>query len=367
VSDPTPKTTPRTDRTGRFKPTWPTRLGALFVALIIAVGMVAIVLSNNLLYLIVAMMLGFVTASGILAEYTLTHLALRMRPPSEPFAGTATSVEIELTNEKVRFPSLCLCAREASTGPFGPDRLLIDHVPAGDRIRAHFTTVFPRRGWHDLEGMWISTRFPFAFYEKAAFLPSGARALVYPAPAVAPVLSPWSHSTLGQTDRVARGHGNLVGSVRTYVPGDPLRLVHWKLSARSPELCVKQLELETERRLVLCVAPLSGTELEGAVSIATGLLIDMEHGGVTTTLVTHEVTVGPSHGQAHLNECLRHLALVGAGPADWSPALLPVEESSSTGVVVVHAAGRCPPWATALGGQRIEVAQSHGTATVKAP
>jgi len=99
----------------------------------------------------------------------------------------------------------------------------------------------------------------------------------------------------GEVDDVddgCRGDGDaaeLVRGARSYVVGDPLRLVHWPATARAGSLMVR--ELETPGRAPLTIAvDLRGPEdeAEAAAGRAAGLALAALRGGVPVTLATVE-------------------------------------------------------------------------------
>ncbi|HVE46440.1 MAG TPA: DUF58 domain-containing protein [Acidimicrobiales bacterium] len=115
------------------------------------------------------------------------------------------------------------------------------------------------------------------------------------------------------------GH-ELVRSVREYVAGDPLRLVHWPASARAGGLIVKELEDPELPRLAIVVDLRgSGAAAEAAASRAAGLAGAALRDGVPVTLLTMErggPVVGPVTSPV---EAGRRLARAVAGEPPQGP------------------------------------------------
>jgi uncharacterized protein (DUF58 family) len=333
-----------------LRPTWPTRLGTAFVALAFAIGFLAIVFSNNLYYLIVAMMLGFIAVSGLLAECTLYGLKAIALTPPESYAGGPALLSFELTNLKRRFPAFGLVIRTAEDGPFGKDRLRLAQLEPCEVRKIDYTVTFNRRGWHTVPGFWVATGFPFRLSEKAAFLPCPVRVLVYPFPR--PIASIPATGASGDGDAVARsrGSGTAIHSVRDYVSGDPIRLIHWKRSARDGTLTVREMEQESHATLTLVLGSLEGETLDTAASVAAGLLVEAEGNRLESTLVTHAGTVGPGSGPSHLTDCLRLLAVLEPGGESWTPPALPQNP------LLLNDGPVPPPWARALSPHVIDMA-----------
>lgn len=84
------------------------------------------------------------------------------------------------------------------------------------------------------------------------------------------------------------GVGEFEG-LRSYVEGDDLRLVHWKASARSVDLLVRQFSMEGARRCTVVLdtsTPRTADGFETAVAIAASLVEAADLAGLTPRLVT---------------------------------------------------------------------------------
>ncbi|HUP86709.1 MAG TPA: DUF58 domain-containing protein [Acidimicrobiales bacterium] len=97
--------------------------------------------------------------------------------------------------------------------------------------------------------------------------------------------------------RVASSLADAVKTVREYVAGDAIKLVHWPATARAGELMVKELEAPVAPVLCIAVDLRNGTEaaVEEAASRAAGLALAAIAAGVPVTLLTAEAA-GPRSG-----------------------------------------------------------------------
>ena len=108
--------------------------------------------------------------------------------------------------------------------------------------------------------------------------------------------------------------------LREYVDGDDPRSIHWRASARSPDLMVRQFTVEGARRCTVVfdrdalAAAIAGPDaFEAAVEIAATLVVAAEASGLTTRLVISggaDIS-GPSISDAAITA----LTLVQPGPA----------------------------------------------------
>lgn len=92
-------------------------------------------------------------------------------------------------------------------------------------------------------------------------------------------------------------------TVRDYVPGDPLRRVHWRTSARTGELMVRREEQPWQSRATVLIDNRSGahrgqgaaSSLETAVSLAASIAAHLSARGFVVRLATAD---GPPTGEA---------------------------------------------------------------------
>lgn len=121
--------------------------------------------------------------------------------------------------------------------------------------------------------------------------------------------------------RVASSLADAVKTVREYVAGDAIKLVHWPATARSGELMVKELEAPVAPVLCLAVDLRRGDDasVEEAASRAAGLALAAISAGVPVTMLTAEAT-GPRSGPVTSSgDVNRRLARAIAGPLPAPP------------------------------------------------
>jgi uncharacterized protein (DUF58 family) len=150
---------------------------------------------------------------------------------------------------------------------------------------------------------------------------------VGPAPIPVEVPSLTSGDTGDGRAHQARADGDLPRGVREYVPGDPVRLVHWPATARARALMVKELDAPGSPALIVSVN-LSGPSAD-AVEAAAGRAAGLAHAalaaGVPVTLLTaeaHGPVAGPVRSQVEVG---RRLARATAG----TPAVAPPTASAT--------------------------------------
>lgn len=296
----------------------PTRAGWSFFALTFGVGFASLNTGNNLLYMVLSVLLGFLVLSGVLSETALRHIRVRRMLPREIFAGTATPIAYEVHNRKRRVPSYAIVVEDLA----GPQLYQTSSI-----TRAFFLHVGPQatvsrvtrwtpetRGEFELAGFRVWTRFPFGLFVKAAVIEGAETILVYPEP------ESLIRIALGNPDSQPgerpSGHGGdsaEAAGIREYAAGDSFRRVHWRHSLRTSKLLVRDREQENRPEIVVTLATsdvVAGPAFEAEVSRATGQILGHLAEGWRVGLRTDDHFLPPREDEGARREMLRLLARV---------------------------------------------------------
>jgi uncharacterized protein (DUF58 family) len=291
----------------------PTRDGWWCLLVSVGLGVAAINTGNNLLYLLVSALLALIVVSGILSEQSMRGLDLTGVAPDEIYAGQPALLGATIANRKGWFTSYSLTvellAAEARALESTSRFIYVRRVEAGRERLVTWEETLPRRGRHRLTGVRITTRFPFGLFVKAARPALTDEVVVFPA--VRPV-SAESLRRLGESGARRRGRGNDLYNLRGYRAGDDPRFIHWRSSAKTEGLMVRELEADTSQntRLVLVGRGRRGAEaLERGLSEAASLAVALVRAGAGVELAGPDCEVPLGHGRAHLRRMLTALAL----------------------------------------------------------
>jgi uncharacterized protein (DUF58 family) len=301
---------------------WPTRDGWWCLFVVMGLGIAAINTGNNLLYLLVALLLSLIIVSGVLSEQSMRGIELRAVLPEEIHAGQAALFGATVANRKRWFTSYSITIEVLSAG--ATTRVLyLPRLLAGDDRVVTWEDTLPRRGRYRLAGVRVTTRFPFALFLKAGRPALTEDVVVYPA---VRAVSPELLRQLGAAGEHAtrrRGRGTDLYNLRGYRSGDDPRLIHWRSSAKSQTLVVRELEAETteDTRLVLIgTGARDAVALEAALSEAASLASHLIRAGAGVELVGPGFYVRLGRGRSHLGRVLTALAL-------YDPQATPLEEA----------------------------------------
>ncbi len=247
---------PRTRRRSPARSLWPRRLkltreGRYYIAVTFIIGFAAINTGNNLLYLLLGLLLSLIMISGVLSEISLRHLTVTRRLPLRAQVGRAHLVEIEVFNNKRRFPSYAVEVEDLREGQPADKRCFFLKITARSAQVAAYRRTPARRGRDKHVGFRIATRFPFGLFEKSRDVTSVSDLVIYPA--VDPVrLPPDVAGDLheGGTS-VARGHGHDLAGLRPLREGDDLHDIYWRKSTVPGQLVLRERARDAQRRIEL--------------------------------------------------------------------------------------------------------------------
>ena len=279
----------------------PTRFGLFFAVLVVAMLMGALNYNNNPA-LLLALLLGATgLASLIAAHLQLSGLQLDAVAAEPVAAGQPLPVSLAFSSRDRRArPGLQLQALDA--------RAHFD-LAATEPGVAVLAIATERRGWLSLGRIGVATTQPLGLARAWAWYWPELQLLVYPAAEVQGPALPDSEG--GGARARLRASGDDVHHLRSYRPGDSLRAIAWKASARRDQLLVREFEQAVGREVDLRFADLAGLGYEQRIARLTHWVMQAEREGRRYRLhLPGQPPLGPGQGVSHRHLCLRALALM---------------------------------------------------------
>jgi len=285
----------------------PTREGWAFLALLVGLTLAAFNTGNNLLYVVLSLLLAILLIQNVLAEWNLRQVRVERRLPAEAFAFEGALGAFVLRNERRRMAAFGIRVREFG----GEAGAIFGLVPSGGCVQTPVAWTFPERGPHRLQGVVVSSDFPFGLFRRTRFVAMPAALLVYPARRSGPAARGGAGGG-GQDETESRrpgGAGDFLG-LRPYTPGDPVRTVHWPNSARFGEPVVVLRGRDAMREVIIQVEG-RPERLEQELARACGQATRHLSWSHAVGLQLPGYRVEPARGTHHRRKLLRLLALFG--------------------------------------------------------
>ncbi|MUL35362.1 DUF58 domain-containing protein [Gloeocapsopsis dulcis] len=212
------------------------------------------------LYVLSGLGFALLGIAAVLPARSLRGIKIHRSSIQPVSAGEALTVEIEIANPTVH-PKNLLQIQDLLPFVLGkPVQAPIEVIPPNQSYTWIYHHPTQQRGvyrWHNVQ---LRTAAPVGLFWCRRQQEIPATAIVYPT--VLPLttcpiidsLGQENHAKSHEQQRVQLATEGLTRSLRPYRKGDPLRLIHWRSSARYGEFRVRELELITEgRELVICL------------------------------------------------------------------------------------------------------------------
>ncbi len=291
--------------------------GRYFVGITIGIGLAAINTGNNLLYLLLGWLLSMIIASGILSDFCLRGIRITRSAPRRIYANRPFLMELSAHNSKRRLASYSLEIEDLCDGHPVDKRCYFLKIPEGKSQHTAYRHTINKRGLYTFEGFQVSTKFPFGLFTKTRRESTASEILVFPATRSVP-LPPPAVQRMGNnlTNKIGR-RGEFFG-LREYRDGDDRRSIHWRSSARSERLMVREYEDESQRRITLLIdnalpktrGEVEEQALEDAISLCASLAQAYLERGYSLRLVARGKLLPFGSGDMQVQRVLRALALL---------------------------------------------------------
>jgi len=358
--------------------------GLAFVAVTLLLGLGAVNSQNNLLFIAFGLAVGSILVTGFITGSTMMKVQVERLAPPTARAAEPWHVTYRVRNRSRWLPAFGLIVEERNARPRGsaPEvRTAVRHVPARQRRYARARCIPLRRGVVRLEAVRVWTAFPLGVMKKSATFQQPATALIRPA--LVPVSAGALEQALaraGRSEAISRriGRDAEFHSLRPYMPGDPVRRIAWRASARTEDLVVREHYAASSGDVVIALNLSGGADAEPdqrrqreelAISVAASLAERAHVRGARVALIapdSGDVILSSMDGSPGacdaIHDALARLDL------DGDPAVRarrPIPDAAGA-VVVIHA-HEVDPSIGPAGVTHLSAARAAGRATTPEP
>ena len=254
--------------------------------------------------------------SILLVAYGPVELeVVRRLVPNRVHAGSPCRVDLHVRNLGTR-RSPVVTARDPFDGGRRWARFRLAPLRAGDGLTAAYRVPTDRRGLFNLGPLQLVRTDPLGLVTRSVDLAEQDTLTVYPRIDRITALphTRGADPRGGSVTQPSFGpSGEEFHALRPYVMGDDMRRVHWKSSARTEDLLIRQDELPWQGRATVVVdlraAVHDEASFETAMSAAGSIATACLAAGLELRLVgTDGVDTGHGSGRGHLDRILERLA-----------------------------------------------------------
>ena len=303
----------------------------------------------------------FILGAGLVAAIVVALIVVRRRlpevrvqravRPAMVAVGEPARVDIRVTNVDARQTPHVLLWEPVGENGGAPMQLAA--LASGESASAAYRVPTTRRGLLVAGPLRAVRRDVLGLASRTFVIAGTDDVLIVPQHVNLPFPDAGSAGRLGQHLRMkAWGQtGGEFHSLREYVPGDDLRRINWKASARSEDLVVRETALEGVRRCTVVLDTYSGEHdpeaFERAVSAAASVTLGATAAGVGTRLVASGIDLrGP---EVSVN-ALRWLAMVEPTEQPLDYATIGRGPSEGIGLVVLVTGSAASPTVASVRG-----------------
>jgi uncharacterized protein (DUF58 family) len=208
---------------------------------------VSLVLGNELMFLVTFSLLGLMVLAKVFAYWTLRPLHLEISGTPEAVEGQEVSLTLRLVNKGV-FPRY-LVEVELQVPPrveaVARPHLVFGQIPPHLSGEAKLMVRFHKRGMQSVGRALLLAQDPLGLFIASRQVQTSNQVLVYPHPKPLPMEPQGAMHALAWDERSVQTslpslNGDEFWGVRPYQTGDPLKRIHWKITAHQGELNIIQ-------------------------------------------------------------------------------------------------------------------------------
>jgi len=241
--------------------------------------------------------------SGILGNLNLKKISFQIASADEIYAGIETLVTIQVYNQRRWLRSflldISLLGNTESLLLLGQKEIKPVSIPV----------TFPARGIESSHRVEVRSTFPINFFIRSRTTEVDCEIVIFPHPKNC--LSTAAQNTIhkgGEQETIFKGLEGDISRINDYRGGDPLKMIHWKLSARHDSLKTKELSATSQPPIEIEPLLLPGKTVEEQLCCASFLINEYIRQGHPVGLRLNDKVIPAAHDRPHKQRLLTELA-----------------------------------------------------------
>ncbi len=178
------------------------------------------------------------------ARWNVQGLRLRRQLPRAAFVGDPTPVTSVLENGRRWWPAWHLELIDGLLGPFG-EGFACRALKPGARAESTFDVRLRERGVNPVFKVRATSSFPGGLWEASVTWKVPTEVTIYPRPLAPANLDDPKAQDIALAEETWRPRPDFEGDylgIRDFSSGDPLKMVHWRATARAQRLVVREFD-----------------------------------------------------------------------------------------------------------------------------
>ena len=248
--------------------------------------------------------------SGILGNQNIRKIKLDLIPPKEIYDGIETLFTVSLHNQKRFFHSFLIEVQ------FHGNQANKNVLLQKEKQKIVIPATFNGRGRHTEHIFTIQSSFPVNFFKRSMTVRIHRSLIIYPRPE--PCIQPLAITSSSKgydTPSPDKGYEGDISKIRNYQGIEPLKMIHWKLSAKHDSLKVKELSATSAVPIDIDPLQLPGQDLEAKLRCASHLINEYIRDAHPVGLLLGQTRIYADTGRHHKQTLLSVLALYGKDTA----------------------------------------------------
>lgn len=268
-------------------------------------GVSAVNTGNNLIYLIVSALLGFMGISGYFGKNNLSKISVSIEFPQEIYANTSFPIKIILENKKRLLPVFLLRLHVAGHS------VLIPYADAKSKTIKYINITIPERGQFTIKDLYIASVFPFNFFTRFKYIDDTFDCIVFPTLKKCDLISLYEKGRRlrGEKTSDKTGFESDIVSIREYVYGDPLKYINWKATAKTGVLKTKELSSLLYQPITIDFDKIAIKDIEEKISCISYSIVQLIKKNTPVGLKMKDKIFEPGNSRNHKIGMLKGLAL----------------------------------------------------------
>lgn len=333
--------------------------GVLYVAVTTLLMLGALNSQNNLLFAAMGVSIGGLVVSGILSGWALLGVRVERISVSDASVGRPMTIRYRVHNKNRFVPAFALVIEErlhkksSWNDSFAVPRACIAHLGPGKSVECEAQVWPTRRGQVLLEDIRVWSTFPIGIAKKSITEHASPDGVI-----IRPLVVAIRDALLRKADGASRsgrqmsrraGQGDEFFSLREYQPGDPIRQIAWRATARTGQTLVTQQASPVPDRLRLVLELSVDSESTGAneraISFAASIISRASKSATMVGLSVPQVGLAlqPGSGRRNVDRLLDELGRLDlTSPFVHPRTITPPVAGPRDSVIVVYADSTVP-------------------------